>query len=31
MAENIQTSRPADDGWTTVIRPRSGWFDINLK
>ena len=31
MAENIQTSRPADDSWTTVIRPRSGWFDINLK
>ena len=31
MAENTQTSRPADDGWTTVIRPRSGWFDINLK
>ena len=31
MAENIQTSRPADDGWTTIIRPRSGWFDINLK
>ena len=31
MAENMQASRPADDGWTTVIRPRSGWFDINLK
>ena len=31
MAENKQASRPADDGWTTVIRPRSGWFDINLK
>lgn len=31
MAENKQASRPADDGWTTVILPRSGWFDINLK
>ena len=31
MAENMQASRPADDGWTTIIRPRSGWFDINLK
>ncbi|MFR3226299.1 MAG: ABC transporter permease [Blautia massiliensis (ex Durand et al. 2017)] len=31
MAENMQASRPADEGWTTVIRPRSGWFDINLK
>ena len=31
MAENMQASRPADEGWTTIIRPRSGWFDINLK
>ena len=31
MAENIQNTRPADEGWTTIIRPRTGWFDINLK
>lgn len=31
MAENIQSTRPADEGWTTIIRPRSGWFDINLR
>lgn len=31
MADNIQTARPADEGWTTIIRPRSGWFDINLR
>ena len=31
MAENMQAPRPADEGWTTIIRPRSGWFDINLK
>ena len=28
MAENNQTL-PAD-GWTTVIRPKTGWFDIDL-
>ena len=31
MAENLQTTRPADDGWTTVIRPKTGWFDIDLQ
>ena len=31
MAENLQTTRPADEGWTTVIRPRTGWFDIDLQ
>lgn len=31
MAENIQNTRPADEGWTTIIRPRTGWFDINLQ
>ena len=31
MADNMHVSRPAEEGWTTVIRPRSGWFDINLK
>ena len=30
MAENLQTTRPADEGWTTVIRPKTGWFDIDL-
>ncbi len=30
MAENLQTTRPAEEGWTTVIRPRTGWFDIDL-
>ena len=31
MAENLQTTRPADEGWTTIIRPRTGWFDIDLQ
>ena len=31
MAENLQTTRPADEGWTTVIRPKTGWFDIDLQ
>ena len=31
MAENLQTPRPADEGWTTIIRPRTGWFDIDLQ
>lgn len=31
MAENLQTTRPAEEGWTTVIRPRTGWFDIDLQ
>ena len=31
MAENTSLPRAADEGWTTVIRPRSGWFDIDLK
>ena len=31
MAENLQTPRPAEEGWTTVIRPRTGWFDIDLQ
>ena len=31
MAENLQTIRPADEGWTTVIRPKTGWFDIDLQ
>ena len=30
MAENLQTTRPAEEGWTTVIRPKTGWFDIDL-
>ena len=30
MAENLQTPRPAEEGWTTVIRPKTGWFDIDL-
>ena len=29
MAENNRT--PAAGEWTTVIRPRSGWFDIDLQ
>ncbi len=29
MAENNHTL-PAD-GWTTVIRPKTGWFDIDLQ
>ena len=31
MAENLQTTHPADEGWTTVIRPKTGWFDIDLQ
>ena len=31
MAENLQTTRPADEGWTTVIRPKTGWVDIDLQ
>ena len=31
MAENLQTTRQADEGWTTVIRPKTGWFDIDLQ
>lgn len=31
MADNLQpTPRPGGE-WTTVIRPRSGWFDIDLR
>ena len=28
MAENNHTL--PTDGWTTVIRPKTGWFDIDL-
>ena len=31
MAENLQTTQPAEEGWTTVIRPKTGWFDIDLQ
>lgn len=30
MAEQIQTNDRNDD-WTTVIKPRTGWFDIDLQ
>lgn len=30
MAEQIQTN-DRNDGWTTVIKPRTGWFDIDLQ
>ena len=30
MAEYTQNTPQADGEWTTVIRPRTGWFDIDL-
>ena len=30
MAEYTQNTPSADGEWTTVIRPRTGWFDIDL-
>ena len=31
MAENIQNNTVRSDEWTTVIKPRTGWFDLDLK
>lgn len=30
MADTLQQAPQPSEGWTTVIRPRSGWFDIDL-